>query len=101
MKYKIILVSGVDDDIADAIEWYENQQSGLGIKFIEDWESAVNYIITEPLAFEIKFKTFRHAGFKTFPFLIIYEFENNVIKVYSVIHAKRFPKKRYKRNTKK
>lgn len=100
MSYRVVFIEGVDYDIADATEWYENQQKGLGLKFISDWENTINYVTNEPLAFEIKFKAFRQAGFKTFPFLIIFELENNTVKIYSVIHAKRFPSKRYKRSIK-
>ena len=93
-------VKGVDDDVSDATEWYEFQKTGLGQKFIEDWESTANYIISNPFSFSIKHKTLRYANFKVFPYLVVYEIEDDLIIVYSVINAKRHPNKRYVRSNK-
>lgn len=71
MKYKLHPLEGVDNDIADAVEWYEARQAGLGEQFLDDWESTATYILSNPLAYSKKIKTFRQASFKVFPYLII------------------------------
>ena len=81
MSHKLIFVKGVDDDLADAVEWYEDRQINLGLKFIKDWEMTLDYVMTEPLSFEIRHKIFRHANFKTFPFIIVFEIEKNTITI--------------------
>lgn len=73
MKYKLHLLKGVDDDIADAVEWYDSRQPGLGNQFLDDWENTISYISSHPLAFEKKIKSFRQASLKVFPYLVIYE----------------------------
>lgn len=93
MKYFLLPLSGVDDDIADATEWYELQQKGLGEKFIEDWETTVEYIISNPNAYQRKLKQYRHAYFKKFPYLIVYELERTNIIIYGVVNTKTHPKK--------
>ena len=97
MIYTLQPISGVDDDISNAVEWYENKQSGLGLKFIEDWENTVSFILSNPLAFSVKRKTFRQAVLKNFPYLIVYEIMNDLIVIYAVVSSKQHPKKRYNR----
>jgi hypothetical protein len=97
MKYKLIPLDGVDNDVGDAVEWYDFKQQGLGEQFLDDWESTVAFILSNPLAFSKKNKSFRHASLKVFPYLIIYEVTENLIVIYAVINAKRHPKKRYTR----
>jgi len=95
MSYKLHPLSGVDDDISHAVEWYESQQKGLGERFIDDWESAVAYILSNPFTFAKKTKSFRQALLKNFPYLIIYEIVDNLIVIYAVVNGKQHPKKRY------
>jgi hypothetical protein len=97
MSYKLHSLLGVDDDVSDAVEWYESQQDGLGERFIDNWESAVAYILSNPFTFAKKTKSFRQAVLKNFPYLIIYEITDNVIVIYAVINGTRHPKKRYLR----
>lgn len=97
MKYKLHPLKGVDDDIADAAEWYESKQPGLGDQFLNDWESTVTYILSNPLAYSKKTKNFRQASLKTFPYSIVYEIIDHLIVIYAVINGKRHPKKRYLR----
>jgi hypothetical protein len=91
MNYKLHPLSGVDDDISSAVEWHESQQKGLGERFIDYWESTINYIISNPLAFSKKIKSFRQAVLKNFPYLIIYEIIGYKVFIYVVYKWKTTP----------
>ena len=95
MSYKLHPLSGVDDDISNAVECYESKQKGLGERFIDDWESTANYILSHPFSFSTKTKSFRQAVLKNFPYLIVYEIIGDLIVIYAVINSKQHPKKRY------
>ncbi len=95
MSYKLHPLIGVDDDISNAVEWYESQQKGLGARFIDDWENTASYILSNPFTFAKKRKSFRQAVLKNFPYLIVYEITDNLIIIYAVINGARHPKKRY------
>jgi hypothetical protein len=99
MKFTLHALSGVDDDISNAVEWYESKQKGLGEKFLDDWENTVTYILSNPYSFSKKVKSFRHAVLKNFPYLIVYEIIDNLVVIYAVINGKQHPKKRYTRKT--
>lgn len=97
MKYVLYPLSGVDDDIANAVEWYESRREGLGTEFLDDWENTIAYVVSNPLGFAKKRKSFRQAVLKKFPYLIIFEIVDNLVVVYAVIHGRKHPKERYKR----
>ncbi len=100
MIYKLLPVLGVDNDISEAVVFYESVQENLGSRFLDDWESTVNYITSNPFGCNVKRKSFRQANLKSFPYLIIYEVAANSIIIYGVIHNKKHPKKRYVRKNK-
>ena len=94
MKFSLFPAEGLDSRIADAAEWYEFKQRGLGLKFIEDWESSVDYLLRNPYSYQKKHKHFRYAYLKIFPHVIVYEIEQQLVIIYDVVHAKQHPKKR-------
>ena len=83
--------------LTQAFLWYEEQQQYLGVAFWEEWESTVEYISRHPEGCSKKYKNFRQAIFRRFPYLIIYEIETDKVIVYSIINAKRHPSRRYKK----
>ena len=95
MSFKLHPLAGVDDDISNAVEWYEFQQKGLGERFINDWESTATYILSNPFTFAKKTKSFRQAVLKNFPYLVVYEVVGDLVVIYAVINGARHPKKRY------
>jgi plasmid stabilization system protein ParE len=94
MIFTLFPAKGLDDEIADAVEWYESKQPGLGLKFVEDWESSVEYLVSNPYSYQKRHKYLRYGYFKNFPYIIVYEIEEALIVVYSVVHASKQPQKR-------
>jgi plasmid stabilization system protein ParE len=95
---KVIVKEEVYDDLINIIKWYESESPGIGIRFLNEWEETLKYISKNPRAFQIKYKSFRHCKVNRFPYLVIFEIENNVLVVFAVVHAHRKPARRYKRN---
>lgn len=81
-------------DIKDAYDYYEFRKKGLGIRFINTLEIYLERVQKYPYHYQIKRKPYREAHVKDFPFIIIYEIENNSIIVYSVFNTSRNPNKK-------
>ena len=94
---KLIVEEGVYDDLVAIVSWYESQVEGLGKKFLDEWENELKTIARNPFIFQIQYKEFRQSKIKGFPYHIIFEIESDLIVVYSVFHAHRNPRKRYRR----
>ena len=94
---KLAVKEEVYDDILEIVKWYELQLQGLGKKFLDEWYNELELVAKTPFSYQIKNKEFREARIKGFPYLIIFEIDPDEVVVYAVIHARRNPRKRYKR----
>ncbi len=97
MKYSLDVKSSAEIGVLKAFDYYEDKQKGLGDRFLDYWETHLDMILQEPLMFQVKYKDFRQALIKPYPYHIIYEVEGNIITVYKVIYAGRRPSKRFKK----
>lgn len=94
MIYKLVLKPRAENDLTESIEWYEKQQKGLGKRFIDQVEVYFDKIQKGPFNFQIKRATFREAYLKKFPNIIIFEFTETEVVVYSVFNVFRNPKQK-------
>ena len=99
--YDLVFHKEVAGDISDAITYYANISPGLTSRFEKELFAKFRQIQHYPLHYgflDIKRKNyFRRVMLRTFPYKIVYAFEENVIVVYGVIHGKRSPRHILKR----
>jgi len=95
MKYILDIKISAKAGVLDVFDYYEGIQEGLGKRFLDYWETHINIVEENPLLFQKKYKDFRQALIKPYPYHIIYKIENNIIAVYKVIYAGKSPRKRY------
>ena len=79
-------------DLFEAIQWYEDQRVGLGIRFLHAVETVFAVIESAPELFGRVRRNIRRAGTKQFPFAVYYRIENSVIVVLAIIHTRRDPR---------
>ncbi|MCB9033002.1 MAG: type II toxin-antitoxin system RelE/ParE family toxin [Chitinophagales bacterium] len=96
MKYKIAFLKEADEDVLNAVGYYEEQQEGLGIKFKDTLDKKVDYITNYPKHFRIVKKEYRQVLVKSFPYLVIYSIKKDTVLVHRVFNTSRNPKKKYK-----
>jgi plasmid stabilization system protein ParE len=94
MKYKIFVSDEAQVEIEKAYDWYEEQQDGLGRRFILHLEEAYDLILDFPYGFSARKKQYRECFLGAFPFVIIYRIVNNSIIIHRVFHTSRNPKKK-------
>ena len=92
MSYALEIQQEAVSDIQEAFEWYEIQKAGLGFEFIEEVENALANISEHPKFYTAINRFFRRIKIKRFPYLIIYEIENDAVIINSVPHARKKPK---------
>ena len=97
MTLNIVVRSSAEKDIAEAIEWYEKQLSGLGARFLNDIDQTINSIKDNPEIYRKVYKDFRRTLLNKFPFGIYYLLESNRVVIFAVYHEKRNPKSWKKR----
>ena len=92
MSYALVVQSEAVIDIQEAFEWYEMKQEGLGFNFIEEVENGFEKISIHPQYYTSITADFRRYKIKRFPYLIVYEIEDDAVVVNSVRHSSRKPK---------
>jgi hypothetical protein len=97
MASELIIEPEAQNEIEEAIDWYETQQIGLGLEFLNYLDGYFQTLKNQKALFEIKRKpVFRELPLKRFPYIIIYEVIPNQIIVYSVFHTFQDPVKKGK-----
>jgi hypothetical protein len=91
MKYKIIYLPLVYEDIKETNDFYNSRLKGLGKEFVAVVKEEFKTISKHPLLFEVKYKNTRIAFIKRFPFGIHFEIieDTNLIVVKGVYHTAR------------
>jgi len=75
----------------EAIQYYEQQTEGLGIRFIADVENTIGRILAFPEMWARLTANTRRALLEVFPYGIIYHFDGAEIYILAVMHLKRKP----------
>lgn len=93
MMYDAVILPVAQEDIRDAVHWYETVREGLGLKFTAQIRKKIILIKTHPKAFAIRYRQMRTAVLSNFPYMIHYQVddENQQIIVHAVFHTSRNP----------
>jgi plasmid stabilization system protein ParE len=93
MNYELVVKEEADRDILEAYDWYEQKQSGLGESFLKEVEWYLGIIKSNPKLYAIRNKNRRAAVLRRFPYIIVYEHDEQRIIVLSVFNTSQNPRK--------
>ena|SRR5688572_4184158 len=79
-------------EVDDAVVWYDSQLSGLGVRFLDDLDRAVRRITLYPLSCAEIEPGLRRCLLTRFPHGVIYGIEADAIIVVAVAHLHREPR---------
>ncbi len=97
MAVELILAPEAEQDIADAYAWYEERRIGLGEDFMTRVDACIEKIRRMPELYACVHENYRRALVRRFPYAVFYEYENDRVTVYAVMHTSRNPAKWRKR----
>jgi len=91
-KFQILIEDRAFIEIQNAYEFYEGRQEGLGIRFNQEVNNAIDLLKQTPF-FQIRYDNFRCYPLKNFPYMIHYEIAeaSNTVTIYGVIHTSMNP----------
>jgi len=92
MNYKLALQRESILDMHEAFTWYEEQKNGLGYSFLEEVENCYQKLCKNPWLYGLHNKWMRKVKVPGFPYLIIYEIDNDQVIINSIWHTSRLPK---------
>ena len=81
-----------ESDIERAAAWYEKQQQGLGLRFIDAADGLFERLRNSPLQFPLVSKDGRRALLHTFPYAVYFRVTDDAVVVLAVLHLRRDPR---------
>ncbi len=91
MARRLVVQPQSDLDIQAAAVWYEDQRSGLGVRFLDELELVFRRIESNPRQFPRLEGEVRRALIRHFPFGVYFIGESQDIAVLAVLHLHREP----------
>ena len=79
-------------EFMEAVEYYNAQEEGLGLEFLEDVRVTIERIIRYPEAWPLISKRTRRCRTKRFPYGIIYQTKGEALLIIAVTHLHREPR---------
>ena len=88
MSYKILITPEAELEIKNAKNWYEEQQTGLGLGFVSTIKEHINLLKNPSVEHKVVSKNVRRILTKRFPFIIYYirDEAKLQIKIIAVLH---------------
>ena len=90
-RYRLLSDVASDADIEAAFEWYESEQPGLGLEFLDEVRAAYARILDGPFKYQELRSGIRRAITRRFPYAIYFSVEDDRIVVIAVLDTARDP----------
>ena len=88
---KIQILDVAEDDLIDGYYFYETQEKGLGIYFLDSLYADIESLKLFAGIHGLHLRKYHRLLSKRFPFAVYYRIKNNVIKVYAILDCRRDP----------
>lgn len=88
---KVIILQQAIEELNDAVEYYEDKQSGLGLKLKEEIETHVNWIVHNPDVPRKRANCIQKSQSENFPYYIAYTIKSEVLWILAISHGYRKP----------
>ena len=80
-----------EQELLDAVSYYEKQETGIGLDYLGEVEHAVNFLVRYPESGTKVRGTIRRLTLPKFPYSLLYRVVEEQIRVLAVSHHKRKP----------
>jgi toxin ParE1/3/4 len=80
-----------EQELLDAVSYYEEQETGIGLEYLGEVEHAVNFLVRYPEASSKVSGSIRRLTLPKFPYSLLYRVMEEQIRVLAVAHHKRKP----------
>lgn len=87
---KIQLLDEAQAELRDGTKFYERQNDGLGIYFLDTIFSDIYSLILYARV-HIKLNGYHRLLSKTFPYAVYYQIDEDIIKIYGILDCRKKP----------
>lgn len=87
MKRKLKILPEALSDVQQSIDYYNQQQKGLGKSFSESTYKAIKKIAEMPQSASISHNDIRYKVMNDFPFIITYRYDDKIIHITRIFNT--------------
>ena len=92
MTHQVRIRPEAQIELNQSVDWYEERQLGLGERFIDSIDSAIQSIAESPEQAARVYKDVRCKSVKGFPYQVFYRIQaQNTVEVLSIFHVRQHP----------
>lgn len=88
---RVEFLSLARDEVSEAYDYYNLQQTGLGKQFAAEVRDAVRRLTQYPLAFPVQRGEIRKCLLQRFPYKLLYAIRHDKILIVAIAHQHREP----------
>ncbi len=88
---KLTFRTEAENELADAVDWYERRGKGLGAEFLRSFEATLAAVVRNPHRFQVADGRVRRATLRRFPYSIMYLIAEDEMLILACFHASRNP----------
>ena len=92
MNYVLVFRPEVREELNEAYNWYQSQQTGLGDEFLDCVDNMLNRICKMPESYAVVYLDVRRTVVRRFPYAIYYRIVSSRVIVTAIFHSRRDPK---------
>lgn len=89
---KVVFLTPAQDELDDAVTWYDRQATGLGRELLDELDRAIRRAVAFPLSYPEIEPGIRRCRLARFPYGIIYGLDSETLVVVAVAHLHRRPR---------
>jgi plasmid stabilization system protein ParE len=93
MTRRILVRPEAEQELIEAITWYEQRGRGLGAEFLRAFEAAISLIERYPRQNPVVTGQARRAVLRRFPYSLIYVESESEILILACFHGRRDPRR--------
>jgi plasmid stabilization system protein ParE len=81
----------VEDEVTEAMAWYQGRRSGLELDFYRTFLEVLDVIAESPDLYRTVYGDVRRVVFRRFPYVLFYIFTDDEVVVLACMHERRSP----------
>jgi plasmid stabilization system protein ParE len=97
--HRLIILPEAEADVADAAQWYEAQERGLGRQFMRAFRAATSILRRTPLHHRPVIEEARRVLLRRFPYAVFFEIHGSDVVILACLHTARDPEEWQRRVT--
>jgi toxin ParE1/3/4 len=89
---RVRLTRAAKAELAAALDWYDGQGPGITPRFVMEYEALLDRLAENPRQFPPMGRNTRRAGFRHFPYGLLFRIRADAVEIFACFHGRRHPR---------